>query len=97
MLPYRNCAVAKEAPQSSYADGATNLSWETISALLNEKASGIAIAIISLSLRSVLELQSVVVVSYASFFTHTQLSKMTASYRQILLVKKRLLLIGKSR
>jgi len=37
------------------------------------------------------------VVSYASFSTLTQLSKMTASYRQISLLKKRLLLIGKSR
>lgn len=50
LLPSRNCAVAMEAPQSSYVNGAADLSWETISALLKEKASGIAIAIRSLSL-----------------------------------------------
>jgi len=40
MFPYRNFGVAKEAPQSSYTDGATNSSSETISALLYEKAFG---------------------------------------------------------
>lgn len=42
------------ASQSSYVHGAAELSWETISALLKEKASGIAIAIRSSSLRTVL-------------------------------------------
>jgi len=37
MSPCRDYAVVKKAPQSSYVDGATNLSWETIFALLSEK------------------------------------------------------------
>lgn len=61
MAPYRNYAVAKKAPQSSYVDGTTNLSWETILALLSEKGSGIVIAIIA---GSFWKLRSVIVVSF---------------------------------